>query len=118
VKDLSCIGSITIQPIVDPTVPAKLAVSDVARFDTSAAEVSNGDICTDSRQLLHIVFSVTDLATHDVALPASVVRDLQATSHRSIAECRNTESSLTIDSICNVNVLSSSGEILQVADDV
>ncbi len=49
-KDLSFINSIKIQPIVGPTVPAKLAVLDVALYDTSDEEASNGGMGAASRQ--------------------------------------------------------------------
>jgi hypothetical protein len=57
-------------------------VLDIAKYDHSAdAEVS------DEHRPLHVVFAVTDLATHDVILPSSVVADLQRTSHKSSCQC-------------------------------
>jgi hypothetical protein len=82
VRDMSFIGSINIQPVVGAPVLAKLAVLDIAKYDHSAdAEV------TDEHRPLHVVFAVTDLATHDVILPSSVVADLQRTSHKSSCQC-------------------------------
>jgi hypothetical protein len=102
VKDVSCIGNINIQPIVGKAVPANLAVFDVARFDNSVEDCDNlkGDRCNSQRPL-HLVFAVTDLATHDVVLPASIVRDLSETSHKSTALCKDSESSINV---CSINV--------------
>jgi hypothetical protein len=67
IRDMSFIGSINIQPVVGAPVLAKLTVLDIAKYDYSAAaEVSDG------HRPLHVVFAVTDLATHDVILPSAV----------------------------------------------
>lgn len=99
VKDVSCIGSINIQPIVGKAVPANLAVFDVARFANSVEDCD--DLKSDGQRPLHLVFAITDLATHDVVLPASVVRDLSETSHKSTALCKDSESSVKV---CSINV--------------
>jgi len=115
VKDVSCIGNINIQPIVGKAVPANLAVFDVARFDNSVEDCDNlkGDGCNSQRPL-RLVFAVTDLATHDVVLPASVVRDLFETSHKSTALCKDSESSVKVCSI-NVDCLQT---LINISDDI
>jgi hypothetical protein len=103
VKDISYIGSINIQPVVGKPVPANLAVLDVAHYDESVVDAVGklqGDCC-DNRRPLHLVFAVTDLATHDVVLPVSVVDDLLKTSHKCMDVCQDTEATLKL---CSDNV--------------
>jgi hypothetical protein len=84
---MSCISSINIQPIVGAPAPAKPAALDIAKYDCSAdAEIK------DEHLPLHIVFAVTNLTTHDVILPSSVVNDLYQISHKSTRQCIDSDS--------------------------
>jgi hypothetical protein len=77
---LTTIGSIRIQPIVGPAVPAKLAAFDVVRCQT---DVSHD--CTTDRPL-HIVFAVVDdLVGYDVVLPMPIANDLARTCESCMA---------------------------------
>jgi hypothetical protein len=101
VDDISYVGTINIQPIVGKPVPAKLAVLDVVKFDSN--ESLNGQPqgdCRPTKRPLHLVFAVTDLAGHDVILPASVVQDLQGTSHKCTdVICQDTTATLNCVSV-------------------
>ncbi len=56
--NVSTVGSINIQPCIAQTVPAELAVLDIARFD-SEVETNTAN---NAERLLHMVLAVTDLA--------------------------------------------------------
>ena len=117
VKDVSSIGNINIQPIVGKAVPANLAVFDVARFDNSVEDCNNME--GDSRNCqrpLHLVFAVTDLTTHDVVLPASVVHELSETLHKSTALCKDYEASIKVCSL-NVDTLQTLTKNDNISDD-
>ena len=117
VKDVSSIGNINIQPIVGKAVPASLAVFDVARFDNSVEDCNNIEGGSRNCQRpLHLVFAVTDLATHDVVLPASVVHELSETSHKSTALCKDYESSIKVCS-SNVDTLQTLTKNDNISDD-
>jgi hypothetical protein len=93
----SSVGSVSIQPIVGGSVKAKLAVLDIARFDDSTIDVCVLDNCVANKcenGPIHLLFAVTDLASQEVVLPESVVRDLQQTSHKCSNVCRDSVSSL------------------------
>ena len=81
--NVSTIGTINIQPCIGQTVPAKLAVLDVAKFDSDVV----GDEANNANGPLHMVFAVTDLASFDVILPVTVVNELKNTSHMSTEFC-------------------------------
>ena len=88
VPNVSTIGSINIQPFIGQTVPAKLAVLDIAKYDSDV-----GSNKTDKTSgPLHMVFAVTDLASFEVILPVTAVNELQTTSHMSTEYC--TENSM------------------------
>jgi hypothetical protein len=78
--DVSTVGSIFIQPIVGPTVEAKLVALDVSQY-LSNAEHQTASMNTPP---LHVTFAVSDrLNGHDVVLPAGLAEELKTSSQYS-----------------------------------
>ena len=95
-ENISYIGNINIQPVVGNAVQAKLTVLDIAQFDYSDGSTDSVPQGDDNRPL-HLVFAVTDLATHDVVLPETVVKELANTSHKYLSVCKNADSKVQND---------------------
>ena len=94
-ENISYIGNLNIQPIVGNAVQAKLAVLDIARFDYD--EITDAEPKGDDTRPLHLVFAVTDLASHDVVLPETVAEQLVNTSHKYMSVCKNTDYKMLSD---------------------
>jgi hypothetical protein len=102
-QDVSSIGSVHIQPIVGKSVEAKLAVLDVAKFDSSDVDCDACDTCVHGP--MHVVFAVTDLASQDVVLPEAIVTDLHKTSHKCKHLCKDNEFSINCCIIATNNIV-------------
>jgi hypothetical protein len=116
VPNVSTIGTIIIQPCIGQTVPAKLAVLDIAKFDSEVGSEKAENI----KGPLHMVFAVTDLASFEVILAVTVVNELKNTSHLSTEYCTDNymlqkcivtslqhvdnNSTVKVDNLCTNNV--------------